>query len=225
MEDVVVGLLAIVAGVVFCFRGYLTMRVVVPIWGALAGFMFGAGLVSSFGSDGFLRSVLGWIVGVVVAVVFALLAYTYYEVSVLIAMAAIGFALGTTVMVAIGVSWTWLIVLAGLAAGTLLALFAIVADMPMVLLTVLTALAGASAIVFGVMLLTGVVETADFESVIATKAINDDWWWYLIYGALAVAGVVTQMRSLQTLRQSLRDSWTEAGGHSLRSDSASQRPA
>ncbi len=51
------------------------------------------------------------------ALLFGLLAYLYYEVSVVLAMSAIGFALGTSLMVAIGVTWSWLIVVIGVIAG------------------------------------------------------------------------------------------------------------
>ena len=61
MDDVLVGVLAIAVGALFCFRGYLAMRLIIPIWGAFAGFLLGAGLIANTGSDGFLRSTLGWI--------------------------------------------------------------------------------------------------------------------------------------------------------------------
>lgn len=216
MQDVVVGLLAIAVGALFAFRGYFAMRVIIPIWGAFAGFMLGAGLVSSASNDGFLRSVLGWVVGIVLAAVFALAAYLYYEISVAIAMAAIGFALGTSVMVALGVTWSWLVILVGVAAGVLLAAVAILGDLPTVILVVLTAMAGASTIVAGLMLLFGAVETGDFEKVSATKTLDDDWWWYAIYVVLAIAGVVIQIQRTAQLRASLREQWAASGGRELR---------
>lgn len=216
MSDILLGIFALLAGLVFCFRGYLAMRVVIPIWGAFAGFMLGAGLVANLGNEGFLVSALGWIVGAVVAVIFALLAYLYYEVSVLIGMAAIGFALGTTLMVAIGVTWSWLIVLVGLVVGVLLAVVTIVGDLPGTLLMVLTAFGGASAVVAGLMLLFGVISVDDFDSEATTQTIPDDWWWYAIYLGLAIAGMIAQYQSTARLRGSLRDSWTESGGRHLK---------
>jgi hypothetical protein len=216
MGDIVLGVFAILAGLLFCFRGYLAMRVVIPIWGAFAGFMLGAGLVSSLADEGFLVSVLGWAVGAVVAVVFGLLAYLYYEISVLLAMSAIGFAIGTSVMVAIGVTWSWLIVLVGLAVGVLLAFVAIVGDLPMTLLAVLTALAGASVVVTGIMLVFGVISLDDFDSASTTQRLNDDWWWYAMYAGLAIAGMIAQFRSTARLRASLRESWTESGGRQFK---------
>jgi hypothetical protein len=210
MNDIVVGTIAILTGAVFCFRGYLAMRIIIPLWGAFAGFMFGAGIVS--GADGFLGSALGWIVGIVLAVVFGLLAYLYYEVAVIIGMLAIGFALGTSLMVALGVTWSWLIVLSGVALAVVLAFVALVADLPMALLTILTAMAGASAIVAGLMLMFGVTDVGDFDSAQTTKTVADDWWWYAIYLVLAIGGMIAQFVDVDRRRETLRAAWSTGIG-------------
>ncbi len=205
MDDIVVGIIAVLTGAVFCFRGYLAMRVVIPLWGAFAGFFLGAGVVA--GDDGLLTTALGWVVGIAVAVVFGLVAYLYYEVSVLIGMMAIGFVLGTSVMVALGVTWSWVIVLSGVVLAVVLAFVALVGDLPMVLLTVLTALAGASTVVSGAMLMFGVVNLDDFDSAVTTEALADDWWWYAVFIALATAGMIIQYSDVERRRQSLREAW------------------
>ena len=210
MNDIVVGILAILTGAVFCFRGYLAMRIIIPLWGAFAGFMLGAGIVS--GSDGFLGSALGWIVGIVMAVVFGLLAYLYYEVAVIIGMLAIGFTLGTSLMVALGVTWSWVIVLSGVALAVVLAFVALVADLPMALLTILTAMAGASAIVGGLMLVFGVTDVGEFDSAQTTETLADDWWWYAIYLALAIGGMIAQFIDVDRRRETLRASWSTGIG-------------
>lgn len=216
MQDWVVGLLAVAVGALFCFRGFMTMRVVIPIWGAFTGFFVGAGLVSRFTDDGFLGSALAWVVGIAVAILFGAIAYLYYEISVLVAMGAIGFSIGTSVMVAVGITWSWLIVLVGVVVGGLLAFAAIVGDLPSFLLVLLTALGGASSIVFGVMLLTGVVETADLESVSTTEQLEDDWWWYAMYVVLVIVGAVAQLRQADRVAATMRQTWAEAGGREFR---------
>lgn len=216
MEDVVVGILALVIGGLFCFRGYLAMRLIIPVWGAFAGFALGAGLVAYFTDEGFLATLTGWLVGLVIGVVFALIAYLYYAVSVLIAMASIGFTLGSTAMVALDVTWSWVIILVGVLLGALLAFLAIVADLPTVLLVVLSAMAGAIAMTAGVMLIIGALETDDFTAATATDLIKDDWWWYVVAIALAIAGLLSQIRTVDSLKASLREAWIESGGSAPR---------
>lgn len=216
MEDVVVGILALVIGGLFCFRGYLAMRLIIPVWGAFAGFTLGAGLVAYFTDEGFLSTLVGWLVGIAVGVVFAMIAYLYYAISVLIAMASIGFTLGASAMVALDVTWSWVVILVGVLLGALLAFLAIVADLPTALLVVLSAIAGAIAMTAGVMLIVGALETDDFTAVAATERIKDDWWWYVVMIALAVAGLLSQVRTVDSLRASLRSAWIESGGAASR---------
>jgi hypothetical protein len=216
LDDILVGIFALIVGLFFCFSGYFALRVVIPIWGAFAGFMLGAGLVDNFTDEGFLASALGWVVGLAIALVFGVLAYVFYEISVIIAMGAIGFALGSTLMVALGITWSWVIVLVGLAVGVLLAIFAVVGDMPMIVLTVLSALAGASAATTGIMLIFGAISLSDFDSAATTDRLNEDWWWFAIYAVLAVAGLIVQMRNTTRLRASMREAWTRSGGGQLK---------
>jgi hypothetical protein len=205
--DVGYGLVAIVVGALFCFQGYLALRILIPIWGALAGFSLGAGLVASISDERFLSTALGWIVGLVLAIVFGLLAYLYYAVSVIIAMGFLGFVIGTSVMYALNVSWEWLVVLVGVGAGVLLAFLAVVADLPMVLLVVLSALGGASAVVVGLMLLTGALDSDRFTSDEVIESAEREWWWAAIYLVLVVAGTVVQVRATDRWRMSMRDAW------------------
>jgi hypothetical protein len=215
MRDVLLGLLAIAIGALFCFRGYLTMRLVIPVWGAFAGFLLGAGLVDGITRDGFLVGALAWLVGFAVAVLFGLIAYLYYEVSVVLAMAAVGFVVGSSVMVALDVRWSWAVVLVGVVVGVALAVLAIVGDLPMLLLTVLTALAGAATAVAGLMLLTGSLTADDLDSTAVVSRIDDSAGWWLLYVLLAVVGVVVQLRFVKEGRRTVRAQWAADGGRQL----------
>lgn len=206
MNDVILALVAILAGALFCFRGYLAFRIVIPIWGAFVGFTTGAGLVSAIAGDGFLATGTGWIVGIVGALVFALLAYFVFEIAVAVAMGSIGFSLAMTLMVALGASWEWWTVAIGVLAGLALAFVAIVVALPMALLVVLGALGGASAIVTGIMLLVGEISVKTIDNGVAVTEANDGWWWYVLYLGLAIAGVISQQRDLMR-RATLRDAW------------------
>jgi len=209
MSDWVAGLLAIGVGVVFCFQGFVAMRVVIAIWGALAGFALGGSIATD--NSGFLGTTLAWILAIVLALVFALIAYLYYAVSIALAMGSIGFTLGASALVALGVTWSWLIVLSGLALGIVLAFIAIAGDLPLVVLIVLSAAAGASAIVGGIMLLTGTLDTSEItQSAAITQQLNDDWYWYVIWIALVVSGLIVQIRLADRMAATVRESWNAA---------------
>lgn len=206
MSDWVAGLLAIAVGAVFCFRGFIAMRIVIAIWGALAGFVLGASIGSEDG--GILATTLSWTLGLVLAVVFAAIAYLYYVISIAIAMGSIGFVLGASLVVALGISWSWLIVLSGLALGIALAVLAIVGDLPTIVLVLLSAAAGASAITGGIMLLTGALETEQItRSAAITEELNDDWYWYAIWIGVAITGVVVQVMAAGRMAANMREAW------------------
>ena len=206
MPDIVVGILAIVIGAIFCFRGLVAMRFVIAIWGAFAGLNLGAGLVSAINGDEYLATPLGWVVGIFFALAFSVLAYMYYTVAVVLTMASVGFILGAGVMVAFGVSWNWVVILVGVLIGLGLAVLTLTMDLPAVLLVVLSVLAGAVAVVGGAMLLVDTLNTADFDQATLTENANTGWWWYALYVVLVILGAVTQIRTIGK-EGSLRQQW------------------
>jgi hypothetical protein len=209
MADIVLGVIAILAGLVFCFGGRLLLRLVFPIWGFFAGFAFGAGLVAGFSEEHFLGTAIGWVLGLIFALLFAALAYFFYAVGVVIAMASIGFAIGSGLVVALGIDWNWVAVLVGVLAGAALGIGAVIANVPMLVLTVLSSVGGAIVATSGFMLLTGAMDSADFTRSSATDQIKDDWWWYAVFFVLAIAGLVVQTRDAAAMRRSMRASWAE----------------
>jgi hypothetical protein len=183
----------------------MAMRIIIPIWGAFVGFMLGAGIAASIENQGFLTTVLGWILGLVLAIVIAALAYLYYELSVAIVLGGIGFVLGTGLMAALGVTWSWVVVPVGVAVGLVLAVIAIMADLPAILLVVLTALGGAATIVGGVMLLVGTIDLDELDRE-TTERLDLGGWWYALQIGLAIAGIVAQSRDAAR-RQRLEQAW------------------
>ena len=210
MKDILVGLLAVVAGLLFCFRGYLLMRIVIPLWGFFVGFALGGAIISAITDRAFLGTVLGWIVGIVIGLVFAFIAYTYYAVAVVLTMATVGYLLGSTLMVALDVRWNWVVVAVGVVVGFVLALGAILIDLPTVVLTVVTALSGATATIGGVMLIVNRLDLADLGDDAITSQINASWGWWLAYLVLALAGVFAQVQATENVRASVRSTWKTA---------------
>ena len=210
MADFFLGVLAILAGLVFCFSGYLWLRIVLSIWGAFVGFAFGAGLIAGLGGDRFLGEVLGWVVGLAFALLFAALAYAYFAFAVVIAMTSVGFAVGAGLVVALGVDWSWVAVIVGVLVGAVVCVASILVNLPAVVLTAVSAIGGALAVVAGLMLVTGAMDSGDFTRDAFADRVHDDWWWYVVFLALALGGTVSQLRDAAAMRRSLSGGWASA---------------
>lgn len=207
MADILLGLLAILAGGAMLFAGQFVLRLVIPVWGFFAGFAFGAGLVADLADERFLGTVLGWVLGLVFAVVFAVFAYLYYYVAVVLAMGAFGFAIGSGLVVALGIDWNWLAVLVGTVVGVIVGLVAVLGDMPMIVLVVFSSIAGAVGVVGGVMLLVGSLNSADFTRGDFTDTVENGWAWSLLLLVLAFVGILNQARQRVLMRRTVYQTW------------------
>jgi hypothetical protein len=207
MTDVVLGIFAVIAGGAMLFSGQFVLRFVLPIWGFFAGFTFGAAIFAGLAQERLLGTVLGWVTGLVLGVVFAVLAYLYYAVAVILAMSAFGFAIGSGLVVALGIDWNWVVVLGGVAAGAVIGLASVLANVPMIVLAVVSSVAGAVSMVAGLMLVVGSLSAADLTPSAVTDAVQDSWGWYLLLVALAVGGIVSQTRQRLAMRRTIHGAW------------------
>ncbi len=207
MADIILGLLAIIAGGAMLVAGQFVLRLVIPIWGFFAGFAFGAGIVAEFADEHFLGTVLGWVLGLVFALIFAVLAYLYYYVAIVIAMGAAGFAIGSGIVVAIGIDWNWVAVLVGLVVGLLVGLVSVFANVPMIVLVVIGSIAGAVGVTAGVMLLVGSLNTADFSRGDFTDTVSNSFGWSVLLLVLALFGILVQARQRALMRRTVHEVW------------------
>jgi hypothetical protein len=210
VADFFLGVLAVLAGLIFCFSGYFWLRIALPVWGAFVGFAFGAGLVAGLGGDRFLGGVVGWVVGLAFAALFALVAYAYFAFAVVIAMTSVGFAIGSGLVVALGIDWSWVAVVVGVLVGAIVCVASILVNLPAVVLTTLSAIGGAIAVVAGLMLVTGAMNSADFTGDAFADQVHDDWWWYLAVVVLALVGTINQMRDASAMQRRLRAGWASS---------------
>ena len=86
-------------------------------------------------------------------------AYLFYAVAVMLAMGAFGFAIGSGLVVALGIDWNWVAVLVGVVVGAALGLVSVFGNMPMVVLAVVSSVAGAFSVVGGLMLMVGALDS------------------------------------------------------------------
>lgn len=198
-NDVVFGLVGVVAGLLFCFAGARILRAAITVWGAFAGFVVGAQLVASWSDRTVLHGVTAWIVAFVLAIVFAALAWLYYYFAVIVGVGSLGYGVATAVMTHAGWGTDGTRVAVALAAAVVVGLIALVLQLPTLLLIVASAIAGAYALVGGVGVLTQHWTSAE---VLDGSAVHLGW----ITAVVAVLGVVAQSRTRPAATQH-RDGW------------------
>ena len=211
IEGIVVGLLGVALGAAFCFAGFRFFLLLLPIWGLFTGFMVGAGATATLLGEGFLASTLAIVVGIVVAIVFALLSYLYWWGAVAVIAGALGYWVAHWLLVVIGFSADGFVTtLIALAAGVVLAFAAIVVNAPKYVAIILTAFAGAAWLAAGIALFLGIIKTDELTNGSLVAIYNaEGWLWIAIWGVAAAAGIIAQLQSTARMEQDLAGSMAE----------------
>ena len=191
-------LIALLVGLVICFGGYRLFLILLPVWGFFFGFALGAETMQALFGMGFLATVTSWVVGFVVAAVFALLSYLFYAVGVALLAGSLGYALGAGFMNLIGLDWNWLVWLVGIAVGIVAVIVTFYFNLQKYVIIGATAIGGAAAIVgtlmFGVI---GMTLAKFFENPIR-NALSDSPLWAIFFLVMAVAGIAVQIMTTRT---------------------------
>jgi hypothetical protein len=209
MGDILVGIIALAVGAAVCFAGLRLWFALLPLWGFVAGFFAGATAVTAIFGDGFLSTVTGWVVGAIVGVVFALLSYMIWYFGAILAAGSVGALLGSGLMRAFTVENEWILFIAAAIGAVLFVLAALLMALPVYIVIVNTAVAGAIAITIGAMLIFNRVDLDDLDNGAAWALINESWFWVIVWAALAVAGIMSQMRQMAEAVLP-EDRWTRA---------------
>ena len=197
-QNFLIGALILLAGAAFCFVGYRFFRILIAIWGFLAGFNLGAaGMTALFGQN-FLGAMTGWVLGLVVGLVFALLAYFFYYVAIALLGASVGYSLGSGLIAAIGLNNPgFLSVTVGIFLAVAFALLILVLNLPKLFIMAYTALGGAVAMLAGLLILLGQVHVPVMQYGVAVALVRASWVWSIVALALAVVGFLAQWRTMQ----------------------------
>ncbi|MFO0882180.1 MAG: hypothetical protein U0491_01910 [Candidatus Saccharimonadales bacterium] len=102
MKEVFFALISVLLGVALTFGGYRLARIIIPLWGFFAGFILGASGTSDALNSSFIGTTLGIVVGFFVGLLFALLAYFFFSLAVILFTASLGYWLGTSIVLFFG---------------------------------------------------------------------------------------------------------------------------
>lgn len=162
-EALAVGLIGIGAGSLLAMFGVRFFWILLALWGALVGFLAGADIAASLLGVGFLATIAGWVAGIAGAILLGLLAGAAYWAAVVVISGGIGYAVGSGVLLMLGVDPGLVTAAAGLALAAVLIGAAIVLRVPVVLVAVLTSFGGVGYAIVGGLLVLGRIGLADLQ--------------------------------------------------------------
>lgn len=189
----------IVVGGALLFAGYRLFRLLAPVWGFIVGFDLATGVWRAALHTQPLSSLVGWAAAIIIGLIFAALAYGFYSLAVVILSVSVGYTLGQVVIATLFAQAGLSALVAGLIGAAALVVAAVALDLPRALLVLLTALAGATSAVVGVMLLFGWVSLAVLQASLTASgvaAFAPGWVTLLILG-LALVGILAQAGRLR----------------------------
>jgi hypothetical protein len=194
--DVLAGLILVVLGVVLAASGLRIWFVALPILGFIAGMTLGLEIMYYLFDKGFLTTTIGFILGLVLGVVFAAVSYLYWYIGAILGAAFFGAAAGSGLLAIFGADSKWVLGLAALVGALLFAYAAVALDLPIYMVIVNTAFAGATMAVAGVMLVFDQVDRGQLGNGAVAAAWNEHWWWVLIWVAVAAVGLAAQLQMI-----------------------------
>ena len=188
------GLIGLLFGLALTFAGYRLFLVLLPIWGFFFGFFLGAQAVQAIFGEAFLATVTSWVVGFIVAGVFAVLAYLFYLAAVALASFSLGYTASVGLLTALGLPLAggfiaWII---AVVVGVALAVVVLRFNIQKWVIEFGTAFLGAGAIVGVFVLLFGGPAAQVLENPVKF-VLNNSPFWLIVFVVLGIAGFVLQV--------------------------------
>lgn len=187
-------MIALLFGLFLVFGGYRFFLLLLPIWGFFFGFGVGASAITALLGDAFFGTVTSWVVGFILAVIFAVLSYLFYFVAVGVVAASLGYALGLGLMGLFGVGLNFFSWIVGVIVAAALVVVTYRFNLQKYVIIAGTAVLGASLIVATFLLGVENVELVQTVDNPIGYLFANHWFYSIIWLALVVAGVVLQLR-------------------------------
>jgi len=190
----IIALIAVLVGAAFCFAGFRFFLLLLPIWGFVVGFSVGADATTAIFGDGTFATVTGWVIGFVLALLFAVFSYLWYWLAVALLGGSVGYIIGASAWGLIGNEQGLVAFAIGLVCAVALAIAVLALNVPKLLVIVLSGLGGAATILTGWFVLTGQIATDNIHWTTVGHQITQSWFWLIVWGVIAAAGILAQLR-------------------------------
>jgi hypothetical protein len=202
-------LFALLFGSILAFGGYRFFLILLPIWGFFFGFTFGAQTIQAIFGTGFLSDITSWVVGFVVALLFAAGSYLFYFFAVAMLAGSLGYSIGAGIMLAITPNMNFLTWIIGMVVGIVLAVLVLMFNIQKWVIVAATALMGAGVIVGTFLFMLGRLPSADVVANPVRSVLQDSPLWLILFIAVAVLGGLIQFATSTRWQIESYDRWDE----------------
>jgi hypothetical protein len=213
--EILIGIILAVIGLAVCFFGLRFWFILLPVFGAITGFFIGAGVMQELFGTGFLSTAVSWIVGAIVAIVFAVLSYFVWYAGAIIMAGAVGASLFTGVLHAvINEPWGLVHFIVALIGAVIFAVGALILNLPIYIVIVNSALGGASLTIAGILTIIGTIVIEELSNGVTFAVVDEtnrglSWLWVIAWIVLSIAGIFYQLRSVAEV-QLPEEKWVQA---------------
>ena len=142
-----VAFIASLFGLALTFAGYKLFRILLPIWGFFFGLLLGAQSIQVLFNEGFLTTITSWVVGLIVGVIFAVLAFPFYLFAVAIIASSLGYFAAIGLLLWLGMQWGFLVWLIGIVVAIAFVAVTLIFNLQKWVIIIATAVLGAGLIV------------------------------------------------------------------------------
>jgi hypothetical protein len=202
-------LIALLFGTVVCFGGYRLFLVLLPIWGFFFGFGLGAQSIQLLFGQEFLATVTSWVVGFIVALLFAVLSYLFYAFAVAVIAGSLGYGLGVAIMGIFSADLTIITWIVGLVLAIVVIGITFYFNLAKYVIIVATAVGGAAATIGTLVVGVEHVQLMTLAENPMQLILNGSFIWILLFLLMAGAGIVLQIMANRSWQIESYNRWAE----------------
>ena len=200
LATILVGVILLAFGIAFCFYGFRTFLILLPIIGFIFGFYTGAQAMQIALDEGFLSSALSIIVGLAAGAIGAFASYVFVIMGLVLVAGILGFAVTAVILELLGLDTGCIATLVGLASAIAAVWLSFRYQLFRYIIIILTALLGASNIILAVLLFLNQVTLEQLTSPngIISPIVSESPIYILLLVVLFGAGVYVQVIASRT---------------------------
>lgn len=194
LTTIIAGIILLAFGIAFCFYGFRTFLILLPIIGFIAGFYIGAQAMQIALGEGFLATTLSIIVGLGSGVIGAFASYVLMIIGIILIAGIMGFAVTAGILNLFSIDNTCISSLIGLASAIAAVWLTLRLSLVRYVLIFLTAILGADLIILSVLLFFNRITLDQITSPLGTISpiLRDSPLYIVIFLVLLGAGIYVQ---------------------------------